>query len=499
LHLAAALAAACLAGGAAAGAQIDPDRYLEHVKVLASEQMKGRAAGSPEADDAARYIAGQFKAFGLTPLAPDFLQPLPITVSARLGQGNRMAVSEGARTTELRFDEDFRPLAFSGSGAVAGRVVFAGYGITAREYGYDDYAGIDARGKLVIVMRHEPQEFDWRSIFSGRVYTNHGQLQAKAANARAHGAAAVLFVNDKPNHPSESGALAPFTPLPGPPPAGLPFVEVRSEIVEGWLKASGRSLADIVNGIDRDLRPRSFSLPASLRVELTTAVEQETREVYNVVGFVPGATSEYVIVGAHYDHVGLGEQFSMSPGGAGAVHYGADDNASGVAAVLELARWFASRPKPKRGVVLAAFTAEEIGLVGANYLADHPLVPFGEPIAMINMDMIGRLREREVFVGGAGTGKGFAGLLERANRDFQLKLNTSDPGGYGSSDQFAFLPKSIPILFFFTGHHGDYHTPADTWDRIDARGAAAVGGLAGTAAEAILESARRPRFTGGKR
>ncbi len=492
-------AALLLAGAFLRAAEVDPERYLEHVKVLASDAMRGRASGTPEADDAARYIASKFKEFGLKPLAEDYLQPLPITVSARLGEGNAFEVLDGAKRTALKFDEDFRPLPFSSSGRLAAPVVFAGYGITALEYGYDDYRGIDARGKVVLILRHEPQEFDARSVFSGRVYTNHGQLQAKAANARAHGAAGVLYIQDKPNHPSDSGELTPFSALPGPPPAGLPFVEVKAQVAAEWLRQAGRSLDGIVNGIDRDLRPRSFALPSSFRVEIVTDVVQETRTVFNVAALVPGQTGEYVVIGAHYDHVGLGEQFTMSSNGKGLIHYGADDNASGTAAVIELARWFASRPPQRRAVLLVAFAAEEIGLVGANYFVDHPVLPLEKAIAMINMDMIGRLRGREVFVGGANTGKGFDAVLKRANRGRDLTLNTSDSGGYGSSDQFSFLPKRIPVLFFFTGHHAEYHTPGDTWDRLDARGAAEVAALAGTAAEDLANARGRPGFIRKKR
>jgi hypothetical protein len=479
----------------ASAAGIDPARYLENIKVLASEEMKGRAAGRPELDDAARYIAGQFRAIGLEPVSGGgFLQPFPITAAASLGDRNSLQYTDGRSTASLTFNEEFRPLGLSASGTVAGQVVFAGYGISAREYGYDDYAGLDVKNKLVIILRHEPQEAEPRSIFSGRVYTNHAQFESKALNAKQHGALAVLFVADKPSHPSETTVLADFSGSPGPANHGIPFVEVKSEVADRWLRLGGHSLEEVVQAIDRNLRPRSFALPSTFRVELTTDVRQESLLVNNVAGYLRGESDEYLIIGAHYDHVGLGEQFSMASSGKGSIHPGADDNASGVSGVIELARWFAGRPKLRRGILFLTFAAEEIGLLGSNHYAENPILPLGKAIAMINMDMIGRMRSEEVFVGGVNTGAGFRKLVDELNRQTRLKLESSDTGGYGSSDQFCFMPKEIPVLFFFTGLHADYHTPSDTWDKIDAESATRLVGFIGSVAERLIESRARPRF-----
>ena len=479
----------------ASAAGIDPARYLENIKVLSSDQMKGRAAGRPELDAAARYIAGEFRAIGLEPVSVGgFLQPFPITAAASLGDQNRLEYTDGRTTASLTFNEEFRPLSLSASGKVAGQVVFAGYGISAREYGYDDYAGLDVKNKLVIILRHEPQEAEPASIFSGRVYTNHAQFESKALNAKHHGALAVLFVADKPSHPSETTALADFSGLPGPANHGIPFVEVKSEVADRWLRLAGHSLEEVVQAIDRNLRPRSFALPGTFRVELSTDVRQESLLVNNVAGYLRGESDEYLIIGAHYDHVGLGEQFSMAASGKGSIHPGADDNASGVSGVIELARWFAGRPKPRRGILFLTFAAEEIGLLGSNHYAENPVLPLGKAIAMINMDMIGRMRSEEVFVGGVNTGAGFRKLIDGLNKQTGLKLESSDNGGYGSSDQFCFMPKEIPVLFFFTGLHVDYHTPSDTWDKIDAGSATRLVGFIGSVAERLIEARARPRF-----
>jgi Zn-dependent M28 family amino/carboxypeptidase len=229
-------------------------------------------------------------------------------------------------------------------------------------------------------------------------------------------------------------------------------------------------------------------------VEITTDVRQVSRAVHNVAGYLPGQSEEYLIIGAHYDHVGLGRQFSLAPAGKGIIHPGADDNASGTSGVIELARWFASQPKRRSGILFLAFAGEEIGLVGSSHYVDDPALPLDKAIAMINLDMIGRLRDNQVHVGGVQTGSSFPKIIEETNRQARLKIDSADKGGYGSSDQFSFLPNKIPVLFFFTGLHPDYHTPNDTWDRIDATSAARLVGFIGSVAERLLEAGGRPRF-----
>ena len=230
---------------------IDPQQYLENIRILASDQMKGRATGTPELDKAAEYIAEQFRSFGLKPPPGNgYLQSFEVTVSAQPGAANRFEYAEGTKKTSLRFDEEFRPLSFSSAGVVSGQVVFAGYGITAREYGYDDYAGVDARNKLVLILRHEPQEFDDESVFGGKTYTNHAQYESKAVNARRHGASAVILAGDSPSHRGNRDELEAFSQTVGPGDLGIPFVEVKAEVAERWLGSTGRSLERIVKGIN---------------------------------------------------------------------------------------------------------------------------------------------------------------------------------------------------------------------------------------------------------
>jgi len=483
------------AAGPPARPALDPDRYLEHVKFLASPELKGRLTGTPELDLAADYIARQFQSIGLKPVgASGYFQPFPVTVNAELGPGNRFEYKLGGERRSLRAGADFIPFNFSASGRFSGPVVFAGYGITAREYNYDDYAGLDVKDKLVIVLRHEPQEFDEKSVFAGKVYTEHAQLFSKAVNAKMHGARGVIFVHDIGNHNNEDGDLEKFQRTVGPSSVGIAFVHVKAQAVEPWFEAAGKKLIELQAAIDKDLTPQSFAFPATLTVDLEVDVRRQSRTVRNVAGYLPGLQPEYVIVGAHYDHLGLGEQFSMAPSEVGTPHLGADDNASGTAGVIELARWFAAQPKLRRGILFLAFAGEELGLLGSSYYVNNPLLPLERAVAMINLDMIGRVRDSKVYVGGLGTGSTFRQRLEPLFAEAPLQVEFSDTTGYGSSDHTSFTARQVPVLFFFSGLHGDYHRPSDTWDKIDAPATAKLLALVADVVRRLGEDDERPQF-----
>ena len=201
------------------------------------------------------------------------------------------------------------------------------------------------------------------------------------------------------------------------------------------------------------------------------------------------------MLGAHFDHLGMGEQSSMAPDLAGkAIHHGADDNASGTAGLLELAGWFAGQPKQKRGILFLAFSGEELGLIGSSYYVNNPLLPLDKAVAMINMDMIGRIKDKRVFVGGSGTGAGFGAMLDQAKAKYKLNLDMSDQGGYGSSDHFSFNTKQVPVLFFFSGLHSDYHKPSDTWEKIDQESASELLHLVADITTNLKTAAARPAF-----
>lgn len=481
-------------GQVAFAQSFDAGRYIDHINVLASPDMKGRATGSPELERAGQYITAQFKALKLKPApgATGYLQPFQVTTSAKIGRENHLEVTSRGTVTAFGALKDFQPLNFSSSGKASGGLVFAGYGITAPEYSYDDYAGIDASGKFVVVLAHEPQELDKNSVFLGEAYTDHAQMYAKAANAKKHGARGVIVVSDRPNHKGEAAKLEAFGTTNGPADAGILSLQMMPESLSGLFSAAGKNLNDLESGIDSDLKPRSFEF-AGVQVQEQVDVERAVKTVNNVVAWLPGETNEYLIIGAHYDHLGLGEQFSMAPSLAGTVHPGADDNASGTAAVLELAKYFAGK-KLKRGILFLTFAGEELGLLGSSYYANHPELPLANAVTMINLDMVGRVREGKLYVGGAGTGSTLRTSLDTIIPGHPLKVDYSDNSGYGSSDHTSFTAKQVPVLFFFSGLHGDYHKPSDTWDKIDGPNSVEVLKLVSEIAEKLDAAPERPKF-----
>src|SRR5580704_14159645 len=253
------------AAGGLFAANVSSTEYLDIIKYLASPEMRGRATGSPELERAAAYIRDQFRGMNLKPLSgASYYQDFDVTTSARLGQRNSLTYTTGDKPEALRIQDDFIPLNPSGTGDVAGSVVFAGFGITAPEYNYDDYAGLDVKGKIVVLLRHEPQEFDDKSVFEGKVYTAHSQIFAKASNAKIHGAKALLMVNDVAAHPDDGDKLEKFGATEGPANGGIEFAQVKAEVAENWMESAGKNLAAIEAAIDKDLHPQSFAFPASL-------------------------------------------------------------------------------------------------------------------------------------------------------------------------------------------------------------------------------------------
>jgi Peptidase family M28/PDZ domain/PA domain len=470
----------------------NPQRYLNDVKVLAAPDMEGRGAGTKGIERAAHYIEQQFQGLGLEPAGThSYLQPFLVTTGAKLKGKNDLIVHIGSVARKLKLGEDYVPLSFSSVGSVSGPVVFAGYGATADEFGYDDYAHLDVKDKLVVVLRYEPEKLQEKSGHQG--LTQHSHLITKAINARNHGARAVILVNGKLG-PNEEDLLLKFGSLAGPRDVGIPMVQVKNAVVESWFKEAGKSLADSQKEIDGDLKPRSFALPDSLRVSMDVDIETLHATVNNVLAYLPGKTSEYVIIGAHYDHLGYGDASSLAPSEIGKIHPGADDNASGTAGVLELARIFSRRgERMQRGILFMSFAGEELGLLGSAEWVKEPTRPLGDAVAMINMDMIGRIRDGKVYVGGLGTGTTFKPLLEKVAAKYDFKLAYS-AGGYSASDHTSFVTKSIPSLFFFSGLHSDYHKPSDTWEKIDPNAAARLVDMIADVATELASAPERPQF-----
>jgi hypothetical protein len=448
----------------------DPKRYLDDVKALSSPAMEGRGAGTKGIGLAANMIEQRYRAVGLQPAgSKSYFQPFTVITGAKLKEGNRLEFEDGKSKRGLKLNQDFVPFSFSASGEIAGPIVFAGYGVTAPEFGYDDYAHLDAKDKIVVILRYEPSGFAAKSGNAG--LTQHSQLITKAINARNHGAKAVILINGKARD-GEEDQLTKFGSVNGPENVGTVIVQVKNDTANAWFTDAGKSLLDMQNQIDSSAIPSSFAFPDKLQISLGVNIEKTRATVNNVLAYLPGKTDEYIIIGAHYDHLGYGNVDSLAPSQIGKVHPGADDNASGTAGVLELARLLAPRKgQLQRGILFADFAGEELGLLGSAEWVKEPTLPLNRAVAMINMDMIGRIKDEKVFIGGTGTGATFKELLDEEKPKFPFHFEYS-ASGYSASDHTSFVGKQIPVLFFFSGLHSDYHKPSDTWDKINAPDAA---------------------------
>lgn len=470
----------------------DPQRYLEDIKSLTTPAMEGRGAGTKGITRAEHLIEKRYKSLGLEPAGThSYLQPFTVITGAQLKGKNDFAVSSGSEKRELKAKQDFVPFSFSASGTAHSTLVFAGYGITADEFHYDDYAGIDVKDKIVVVMRYEPPSFAVKEGNHGM--TRHSQMVTKAINARNHGAKALVLVNGKLGD-GEEDLLTRFGSVSGPENSGIIFIQVKNEVAEGWLKAAGKSLADLQKQINDSSKPASLALPENLSAALAVSIRTTRATVNNVLAYLPGKTDEYVIIGAHYDHLGRGNFDSLAPSQIGQIHPGADDNGSGTAGVLELARLLApQKGQLRRGILFMSFAGEELGLLGSAEWVKEPTRPLDKAVAMLNMDMIGRIKDQKVYIGGVGTGSTLKAAVEQAAGNSGFKIEYS-PGGYSSSDHTSFVSKKIPVLFFFSGLHSDYHKPSDTWDKIDPQSAAHLVNVVGTTSELLADAEDRPAF-----
>src|SRR6201987_4492341 len=470
----------------------DPAQYLDDIKSLTTPAMEGRGAGTKGIARAASLLEKHYKHLGLQPAGThSYLQPFSVITGAKLKSHNRITVDNGAQKSDLKLNQDFVPFSFSSSGSAAAPLVFAGLGATAEEFGYDDYAGLDVKDKIILILRYEPSGFAAKSGNAG--LTRHAQLITKAINARNHGAKAIILVNGRLGD-GEEDLLTRFGSVSGPENTGIILVQVKNQIANEWLKAAGNPLPDFQLGIEHSNKPQSFTFPDQLHVSINVDIETTRATVDNVLAYLPGKTDEYVIIGAHYDHLGYGNADSLAPSQIGQIHPGADDNASGTAGVLELARLFAPmKGQLPRGILFASFAGEELGLLGSAHWVQNPTLPIEKAVAMLNMDMIGRIKDGKVFIGGVGTGSTLKIELEQAQAGSNFKIEYS-PGGYSASDHTSFVTKRIPVLFFFSGLHSDYHKPSDTWDKINSQSAARLVDVVGGTALQLASASERPTF-----
>lgn len=456
-----------------AGLLLSEERIEAHVAFLASEKLQGRRAGSAGADEAARYIASEFRSYGLKPvITAGFMQPFSFVAEAKLGSKNLLAVRTASGSRSLRVRSDFMPLAFSSREAVTGPIVFAGYGISAPDLQYDNYAGVDVTNKVVVLLPGSPDGDNPHGRFADRVPLGR-EVEVKTLKAREKRARAVLFVAEEEEFGKDR--LSRLRHDVNFLEAGIPTAGI-SRDVAGEMLGAGTSLAEL----EKRFRQTATPIECAATVRMKTDVVHVKKTTANVIGMLKGNdarfSSEYILIGAHYDHLGLGGPESLAQSPEGQIHHGADDNASGTSALLELARVLAGgRGMLRRSVVFCAFSAEELGLLGSGAYTKNPAVPLDATVAMLNMDMIGRLRDNALVVGGAGTSPAWKPLLEKLNGN-GLKLRLQDDG-YGPSDHQSFYVRDIPVLFFFTGSHDDYHKPSDTTERVNVEGVGRVAAL----------------------
>jgi aminopeptidase YwaD len=560
LLLVAALAVSVLAQQPSASTP-SVDRLRQVITYLASDALEGRRTGTPGANDAAHYIAGEMNRFGLRPgiqmarpartrgeNQARYLQPFPYVAGVELGKNNLFFVNPGRADDTALFlvGEDWMPLGFSSNRSIeSAEMIFAGYGISSAELKYDDYAVSNVKDRAAIVFEGTPDGDNPHGQF-----VSAAQIRFKAAAARAAGARALLIIATEEKLKDDRLSRLSYD---NAGEAGIPLVVISRRLAAKILAFQDASLSDyekVADARTASLRPDSggatiknadiMRLPFKGRtLNLSVDVVRRESPSFNVIGTLPGSDpklkGEAIVIGAHYDHLGLGGEGSGSLSARTGIHHGADDNASGVAGLIELARLFTSQnPKPRRTIVFIAFSGEEEGLIGSNYYVNHPIVPLANTVAMINMDMIGRLKEKNLIVGGVGTAQEWRSLIDADNsmQSMTVSLNTTraeasasntfpivvgangqpvvtmDPAkqflltlnedGYGPSDHSSFYAKQVPVLFFWTGNHEDYHKPSDTADKINYEGEARVVSFVERIVRDIDRSDKRPTYTVAK-
>lgn len=463
-----------------------------HISYLASDALAGRLPGTPGAEKAAQYIIAQFQQAGLRPLGSrGYRQPFSFVAGVRLGRHNHLTATAADVRLTAKPDVDFRPLAFTANGIVEGELVFAGYGIAAaKEAQYDDYATVDVKDRLVVVLPYSPAGSNPHTKFGPFL-----SLRYKATTARSRGARGLLVIAEDDDFGRSQVARLRYDDAFGD--AGFPCAVVS----RAWAtKLLGQNVANIERQIATTGQPASQPLP-DRRLRLQTEVVKERQTAYNLIGWLEGRDpvlrDEVIVIGAHYDHLGLGGPNSLAPR-EGDIHPGADDNASGTAGLLELARRLAAAPsRPKRSLLFIAFSAEEKGLLGSAYFVDHPTTRNKRLVAMLNMDMIGRLRDNRLTVQGVGTSSVWRPLLADANTRHGLSLALGE-SGFGPSDHASFYKRNIPVLFFLTGSHPDYHRPSDTPDKINYAGERQVLALIGDVIQSTANLPAPPDFVAPK-
>ncbi len=463
--------------------EITSDEIFHHISYLASDELEGRMTGTPELYKAADYLKKEFESYGLKPFYDgSYFQEFPFIKKIELGKNNKLTISRGKETITVS-QKEYTPLPYSDNLDVNGELVFAGYGISAKDLNYDDYANIDAKDKIVIVFRNQPDTKNPHSKFD-----QYSSLRYKTTNARDKGAKGIIFINtnDKTDDPLIELKYDNAAKI-----SGISAIQIKRNLLNFI------PLNDLQNQIDSTLTPHSFLIEPKIIVNISTDVIEEKGKSVNVGAYIEPTNdkypNQYLVIGAHFDHLGWGEQNSLYVGKP-MIHNGADDNASGTVGLLELAEKFSKdKSNLDRKIVFISFSGEELGLLGSAYTVNHFPLPIENAVAMINMDMIGRLNDKnDLIIYGTGTSSIWKSLLDDKNEyDFDLTFNDE---GFGPSDQSSFYGKKIPVLFFFTGTHSDYHKPSDDTEKINSKGEEKVLNYVYDIAKAIDNAPAKPDY-----
>jgi hypothetical protein len=459
---------------------ITPQFVSNKLNFLASDSLLGRKTPSKELEIAARYIASEFKSYGLAPVNGTYYQPIELR-RTRLGENNSLEITKDTNSHHLKLKKDFVPFEFSASETISGELVFAGYGISAKEYNYDDYAQIDVKDKIVVILDHEPGENNSSSVFNGTELSKYGKVQYKIQNAIEHQASGLIILTDPLNHINLKPIGFPWPSLSKLIPNDALPIYLEDNINSHKIPVvhGGESLINIIfsdidslinlqKRIGQTLTPQSFDLK-QFKVKITTSLEKEKVEAKNVVGYLSGSDpklkDEVIIIGAHYDHLGY---IKNSKTDADSVFNGADDNGSGTSALMCVAKAFTTLKKPpRRSILFIAFTAEEIGIFGSNAYVNNPLFPLDNTVAMLNMDMIGRNHRDTLYLYQAKLYPNISKIIKKQNKKYHTGFTLIEKGHTYGSDHAPFQSKSIPNIFFFSGLHKDYHTVRDNPEYVN--------------------------------
>ena len=486
------------------------------VEFLASDRLEGRDTGSPGERLAGDYIAMRLARAGAKPLPGrrDMFMPFEFTAGTRDGGSTLTMRGNDASPQAFRGADQVQALSFSDDATVNAPVAFAGYGLVVPEsqnFGYDSYAGIDVKDKIVLVLHYFPEDTDAKTKAALARYSD---LRYKALAARQHGAKGLLIVIG-PRSPNAGQTLrmTSDTALSG---SGIPAVTISGAVANALFAGAPKSLAAAQQELDSgNPHVAGFALPSS--IELTTKVVREKQTGRNVIAYLPANAASnpespstsvgagrganpgnkpWLIVGAHYDHLGHGTRGTSlaNKDEAGQIHHGADDNASGTAAVLAIAESLAKQPMRRRNIMFTLWSGEEIGLVGSNTFIMNPPVPLTDIAAYLNFDMVGRMQNNRLAVDGTGSSEVWPRILERANVAAGFDLNIS-PDPYQPTDSSNFNQSGLPTLFFTTGSHPDYHRPSDTADKIDYEDLDRVADFAVAVIQAVGDADMPPAFT----